>query len=308
MARDKSAPSPPKSSPLPAGDPLNRYYVKQEEAPHLTLSKVESGSESPSPESIRTLESNRLFPDLESTRIFSDLSSCSESPSTIINRSALNCVELFCGKAEVSRAFKIRGHNTFSTDKRKRDGKCIPDLRIPMEKLRRRNVPFDHIHFLWASVPCTAFSYGAGDYYYDGKYAKQNAALFIKLLKITLDFIEESTPDFFFIENPRGKLRYEKMMVDWCVKHAAVIKEITLGSYGFPTIKPTDIFTNAYDWQPRKKLPYGRGAKNTIAVLTNLTQVQRQATPVQLAEELCSYIEGKYYPGLSFHSYKTPSI
>ena len=211
------------------------------------------------------------------------------------NYPALNVVELFCGHASFTNSFKEAGYNTWCTDNRKRSGVCNPDLRIDIKKLSRSSIPFDKINVLWASVPCTAFSYGAGDYYYNGKYAKDNAGDFLKLLKITLELIEECNPDFFFIENPRGKLRYEKMMVDWCIKRSTLIKEITLGSYGFPTIKPTDIFTNAYDWNPRSSLKYGRGQKNPgLKLLTNLTQAQRQSTPILLAEEIRDYIHQKY--------------
>lgn len=207
----------------------------------------------------------------------------------------LTVVELFCGSAKLSRTFEERSHQVFSIDKRKRTGVCEPTLQIPIEKVKRSLIPFDKINVMWASVPCIAFSYGAGNYYYDGKYSKENAWYFLKLLKITLNLIAECTPDFFFIENPRGKLRYEKMMIDWCIKHGAVVKPITLGSYGFHTIKPTDIFTNAYDWQPRKALPYGRGARNKNGkLLTNLTICQRQSTPSELCLELYEYIEKKY--------------
>jgi len=209
----------------------------------------------------------------------------------------LNVVELFCGHAAFTQSFKQHGHNTWCTDKRKRTGVCNPDLRIPIEKLTRSLIPFDHVHVLWGSFPCTGFSYGAGNYYYDGKYIKENGLQFLKLLKKTLNLVDETNPDFFFLENPRGKARYEKLMIDWLINRSALVKEITLGSYGFSTIKPTDIFTNAYDWQPRAQLPYGRGAKNPgLKLLTNLTTVQRQSTPAQLADELREYVERKY-PG-----------
>lgn len=210
----------------------------------------------------------------------------------------MNLLELFCGKAEISEAFKEAGHNTFTVDKRFRKGTCEPDLQIDINKLCRPLIPFDKIHCIWASFPCTPFSYGAGNYYYDGKYSKENAAPFIKLVKNTLDFIEECNPDFFFIENPRGKLRYEKLMIDWCIKYKALVKEITLGSYGFHTIKPTDIFTNACDWLPRKKLPFGRGSRNAGKPLTNLTTIQRQSTPKALGTEIVNYLDLKSIPVL----------
>lgn len=152
-------------------------------------------------------------------------------------------------------------------------------------------MPGHKINVVWASPPCTGFSYGAGDFYFKDRKPKKNAETLIAILDKTLDLIHEMCPDLFFIENPRGHLRYYKNIIDWCAKHGGMIKPITMCSYGGLTTKPTDIFTNAYDWHTKPMAPFGRGQKNSGVVknLSDLTKVQQQETPELLAKDLATF-------------------
>ena len=197
-------------------------------------------------------------------------------------------VELFKGKGVVSRSFQSRGFQTWGTDKRKRSGVCEPDLHLPIQKVKRSMIPFEKVNVVWASPPCTGFSYGAGDFYFKERKPKANAKQLIECTDFCLDLITEMCPDLFFIENPRGHLRYYKIMIDWLAKMGGMLKPITMSSYGGLTTKPSDIFTNCYVWTPKPLDPYGRGAKNPglIKSLSSLTKVKQQETPKLLADEL----------------------
>ena len=41
-----------------------------------------------------------------------------------------------------------------------------------------------------------------------------------------------------------------------------MIKELTYSSYGFPTTKPINLFTNALDFKTKQLDSFGEGAKN----------------------------------------------
>lgn len=138
-----------------------------------------------------------------------------------------NMLELFCGSGEVSRAFNFHGFNSFKVDMRQRSGKCVPDMRIDILKLNTALLPFKSPWIIWASVPCDAFSNAAGNYYRDGTGYKETTKYFQKLLNKTLSLIEELQPTWYFIENPRASLRYNKQMIDFLARTSGTIKQCT---------------------------------------------------------------------------------
>lgn len=204
--------------------------------------------------------------------------------------SELSLIELQCGKGEVSRAFATFGFSTFKIDLRNRKGSCEPDLQSDILNLLPNTLPIKYSAVIWASPPCDAFSNAAGNYYRDGTGYKESSKYFQKVLQKTLDFIEAFPHTFYFIENPRGSLRYNKLMIDFLARTSGTIKPCCLGSYGFPTIKPTDIFTNYTALKLLPMLPYGRGAKNVSRSFNNLTKAQRQATPFNLAAHIADQL------------------
>lgn len=208
----------------------------------------------------------------------------------------LELIELFCGSAEVSRAFKEFNFQTFTVDKRNRKGKCVPDLCADILKIHAAVFPFKSPGVIWAAVPCDAYSNAAGNYYRDGSGYKESTKYFNSLLRKTIQLIEEIKPTVYFIENPRGSLRYNKVMIDFLARTHGTIHECTLGSYGFPTTKPTDIFTNYQALELKPKLPYGRGAKCAGIPFNNLTKAQRQSTPFELGLDIAYQVSNAYFP------------
>lgn len=203
-------------------------------------------------------------------------------------------VELFCGSGSISKAFSNQGFITWSTDIRRRKNICEPTLKIDFNNLYRSFIPFDNIDVIYAGLPCTAFSYASGNYYYKNQIPTPNAEEYIKLLDKCLVLIHDIKPNLWFIENPRGRLRYNKLMIDFLANNGGCCKYCTLSSYGFPTTKPTDIFTNAYDWSPRVPRSYGRGYKNESSyVFDNLTVCSRQKTPIEFANSIAQYCKHK---------------
>ena len=202
-----------------------------------------------------------------------------------------NFIELFCGYGIITSSFKKAGFQTWKTDIRKRKGVCEPDLRKNILQLSARDIPFKKIHVLWASLPCDVWSYAAGSFHWnkDGTPKTQKCHDHIEILKKTLELIDEISPDYFFIENPRGRLRFFPLFVEWLEKHHAVTKTLTYSSYGFPATKPTNIFTNARDIYFKELDKFGRGAKTNFK-LDNISVCQKQKIPEKLAEEIAKYV------------------
>jgi len=109
---------------------------------------------------------------------------------------------------------------------------------------------------IWASPVCTSDSIAAISThraYVEGfgetKKAKgethtliaksEEAIMYDQLLMRTLLLIRELKPKLYFIENPRGGMRYKPIMIGVMNRHT-----ITYCSYGDTSMKPTDIWTN----------------------------------------------------------------
>ena len=208
----------------------------------------------------------------------------------------MNVIELFSGSGTISEVFKEAGHTVFSVDIRKRKGICEPDLRKNIMHLTTQDIPFEKCHVLWASPPCDVWSYAAGSLHWDKwGYPKTVKCLeHIKLIKKCLELIEQISPEYYFIENPRGRLRKCPIMLDFLKQNQGMEKSLTYSSYEFSTTKPTNIFTNAINYHPKKMHRFGRGAKVQHR-FDNLTLCSKQKVPRPLAEEILKYCENNMH-------------
>lgn len=201
-------------------------------------------------------------------------------------------LELFSGHGTISAEFREHDFDTFEIDIRKRKGYCMPDLRADIGTLTPDDITekFGRPDVIWCSFPCDTFSYFAGSQHYDGKEPiSEKAFAHLVLLEHTLSLIESLNPYLYFIENPRGRLRYNTALRSFLSRTYGVTKEVTYSSYGADTIKPTNIFTNAHDWKPRPLDRYGKGATNPRGQLADKPLTERQAIPVQLADEIAFF-------------------
>ncbi len=199
----------------------------------------------------------------------------------------MKSLELFCGKAVISSALAGLGFHTMSLDCRKRSGVCIPDFHMNIMDIKDPVKLFGKVDVIWASPPCQCWSNAPGTYhFFEGKPQTESTKYLIKVLEKTLAIIEEMSPAIYFIENPRGKLRYYKKMTDFLVRTAGMIKLAMYSDYGFQSQKPTNIFTNCLDLKLHSSSKYGRGATAPHGNLNNLTVVQRQQIPRSFAESI----------------------
>lgn len=155
----------------------------------------------------------------------------------------MESVELFSGTKSASTVFAEHGFSTFTIDN---EPTLQPDIVADMLEIDPKVIPF-RVDLLWASPPCQGFSVAAigKNWNHDNTPKTDSARLGMALVLKTLKIIEEREPTWWFIENPRGKLRKLPFM-QGLIRHT-----VTYCQYGDSRMKPTDIWTNATWWKPK---------------------------------------------------------
>lgn len=198
---------------------------------------------------------------------------------------------LFFGSGGFTKVSRALGIECISFDSRRRSGTCEPCVRVDINKISPDFFKSFDVFILWAGLPCDIWSYASGGFHLDKNFnpktekAKEHLKLFFK----TMEIIKISNPDFYFIENPRGKLRTFPYVLEKEKNGQLFIYETSLDNYGFLTIKPTNIFTNFQNLKLKPISRFGRGNKNNVPGSFNkLTKSQKQKTPVKLYKSIIS--------------------
>jgi hypothetical protein len=206
-------------------------------------------------------------------------------------------LELFSGSGRMAQAFQKKGWNTLTVDLFQ-----TSDLQVDILTLKKETIIESlggEPDFIWASPPCTAFSvasighhWGGGWRIYEAKTeeARKGIALAIKTREIIAWFPKA----IFCIENPRGVLRKLDVFKDMRRE------TITFCQYGERRMKPTDIWTNINEWQPRPMCKNNsachesapRGSRTGTQGLKHAKE--RGQLPIMLCEEVCHAAERHY--------------
>ena len=167
----------------------------------------------------------------------------------------ISTVELFAGTGSFSRAAEKRGYSVYRVEHKPIEGYPV-ELEQDIMTLNWRDLPQSDI--LWASPPCEGFSVAAiGRHWHkfpDGRVCPKHdtATLGVELLRHTMRLIVDTTPEWWFIENPRGMMR---KVFDQYAEEEGLFPytrhTVTYCQYGDTRMKPTDIWTNADWWEPK---------------------------------------------------------
>jgi len=144
-------------------------------------------------------------------------------------------LELFAGSRSIGKIADKLNIPVFSSDIKDFDN---IDYVCNILDFDVKKIPFKPL-IIWASPPCTAFSVASIPYYWNkDKTPKKEALIHIEIVKKTLEIISILKPKYFYIENPRGMLRKNKIMT-------GIPREtVWYCKYGFDVAKPTDIWSN----------------------------------------------------------------
>ena len=153
----------------------------------------------------------------------------------------LKVLELFAGTRSIGKAFEEKRHEVYSVEWDQQHDNI--DLYADMMTVTSEQIleEFGKPDIIWASPPCEKFSVAAiGKHWHKGtnepKTEETKKAL--ELLEYTVNLIKELDPKYYFIENPRGKMRKMEIMKD------LPMYTVTYCQYGDTRMKPTDIWTN----------------------------------------------------------------
>jgi hypothetical protein len=145
---------------------------------------------------------------------------------------------------------------------------------------------------IWASPPCTYFSVSSIGHHWNKNHTPKTkeAVLGVKIVEETNWIIKMLEPKYLYIENPRGKLR----KLDVINKEPYFRKTVTYCSYGEDRMKPTDIWTNNFNWNPKQICFNGnRDCHHQPAPRGSRTGTQGMANAYEkskVPEELCKEI------------------
>ena len=204
----------------------------------------------------------------------------------------MNTLELFAGSRSFSKVAEQLGHRVYTSDNQdfeKIDQVCdIFDFDV-------NKLPYAP-DVVWTSPPCTSFSVASIGHHWnkDNTPKTEKAELGVAIVKKTIEIIEQLRPKYWFIENPRGKLRKLDFMQDF------LRKTVTYCSYGDMRMKPTDIWTN-FDFATRPMCfngnkdchhePAPRGSKTGTQGLKG--DYLRSQIPPALFEDIFKEIENE---------------
>ena len=210
----------------------------------------------------------------------------------------MKTLELFSGSRSFSKVAETYGFKTYTTDNQdfdKIDQVC--DI-FDFDLQKAIDILDGYPDIIWASPPCTYFSVASIGHHWnkDNTPKTKEAILGVKIVQKTIDIINELQPVFWFIENPRGKLR--KLDVVGGFARATV----TYCSYGDIRMKPTDIWTNFHFWKPKPMCKNGnrechhqpapRGSQTGTQGLKG--SYEKSKIPPALFEELFTQIQSNY--------------
>jgi site-specific DNA-cytosine methylase len=205
----------------------------------------------------------------------------------------LTMVELFSGSGIISKEFQNLGFKIFQIDIRERKSVCEPNLKKDILQVRLSDIPFKKVDIIWASPPCDIFSKASSNFHIDklGNPKTEKALEHLKILKKTLILIEKINPTYFFIENPSGKMKFNRDMIRFLIRNNAMIKQLDYICYGFELRKPTNIFTNmlGINFKNLSGKKQNLSKDKPSKIFNNLSKCQRQKIPKLLAVEVANY-------------------
>jgi hypothetical protein len=213
----------------------------------------------------------------------------------------MNTLELFCGTKSFTKVARIYADETTTTDI---DGRFNPDITSDVWDLTFDAGDFDVV---WASPPCEGFSVASiGKHWNEDHTPKtEKARQSLELVEKTISLIREINPTYWFIENPRGKLRkvIGRYLQDLDYKR----ETISYCRYGDTRMKPTDIWTNAFVWNPINKMCSNYNTDHESAKRGSSTGTQglqgyelRSVIPPLLFREIFDSIERREKPSYNY--------
>ena len=151
----------------------------------------------------------------------------------------MRALSLFDRHHTMAAALRDHGFDTWALDINRPKEPTVPYLHMDFFDFDYRSIRPGAIQFIFAALPCTAWSKASGKFHFNGfvpgsKTAIESINMIIRLKQVLEHF---NCP--FIVENPSGGLA-NYPFVKMLPRHN--VYKTTLDIFGFPTQKPTDLF------------------------------------------------------------------
>ena len=162
----------------------------------------------------------------------------------------MRVLELFAGSRSIGKAAEALGHEVFSIDWEDYPG---IDLTMDISYLKLTDLPWVP-DMVWASPDCTTYTIAACSKHRTdsiipkSEYAMKCDTTNKHWIGVIEDLLWVNPKMKYYIENPRGMLR----KMPWMQAHPRR-ETVWYCQYGDDRAKPTDIWTNDMEWQPREQ-------------------------------------------------------
>ena len=216
----------------------------------------------------------------------------------------MKALELFAGSRSFSKVAEEYGHETYTTDIEpfERINQACDMFEFNIDQMLDE---FGHPDVIWASPPCTTFSVASISTHWTGGHRAyipktREAEIGMSLVAEAIWIIKTLNPKYFYIENPRGVLRKLPLMTNEnFIRHTLWYCQYYSESDLVKRAKPTDIWTNDYNWKPRPICKNGnpncdherapRGSRTGTQGLKN--NYERSKVPEELCKEIIKGIK-----------------
>jgi hypothetical protein len=167
-------------------------------------------------------------------------------------------LELFCGTKSVGNIFENKGYEVISLDYNSKFNATHTENILNWNyKIYEPN----YFDVIWSSPDCTTWSIATGGKYRTKQYIyglnnqnyEKSCNANNMILKV-IEIIKYFKPKYWFIENPRGLLKYFPPLQEFINDVNANMNLVYYANYnnwGFP--KPTNIWSNLPLWENEKK-------------------------------------------------------
>lgn len=208
----------------------------------------------------------------------------------------MRILDLFSGTGSATKAFEDAGHEVIKIEI---DEKYEAHERNVLDMTSNYLIDkYGEFDFVWASPPCQKFSIASVWKYWDGDRRTQNKTPkseevleAIRLVEFTINLIRKLNPKAWLIENPRGMLRKQEVMLQ--------LPRITVTycQYGDTRMKPTDLWGVVENWEPKPMCKNGDSCHTSSPRGTNLgtartrSPEKRSLIPYGLGLEIMKTLE-----------------